>query len=113
MNMNLYGSICLSDIPKDLIQVGTNGKTYLNVSVNQRREPGRYGHTHYIKVNPPKGATVPSGANLYIGDLKPSAFNNEQADAAPAAPWAVPPQASAQIFPEPPQAPSVSDSLPF
>ena len=40
MNMNLYGSICLSDIPKDLIQVGTNGKKYLKVKYWNETQAG-------------------------------------------------------------------------
>lgn len=46
---NLYGSICLTDIPKELITVGKNGKKYLNVVINARREVSQYGYTHYIK----------------------------------------------------------------
>lgn len=70
---NYFGSICLSDIPKELITVGKNGKKYLSVVVNQRREVGQYGHTHYIKAYAKKGA-VASDVNLYIGELKPSEF---------------------------------------
>ena len=31
--MNYYGSICLSDIPKEVIKEGKNGKKYLNITV--------------------------------------------------------------------------------
>lgn len=72
---NYFGSICLSDIPKELITVGKNGKKYLSVVVNQRREVGQYGHTHYIKAYAKKG-TVASDVNLYIGELKPSEFDD-------------------------------------
>ncbi len=70
--LNLYGSICLSDIPKELIITATNGKKYLGISVRERREVGQYGHTHYIKASQRKDVTLPEGVNLFIGDLKPS-----------------------------------------
>lgn len=78
MAENFYGSICLSDIPKELITTAKNGKKYLNVVVNQRREVGQYGHTHYIKAYAKKG-TVSPDTNLYIGELKPSEYQESQA----------------------------------
>ncbi|MCM1440632.1 MAG: hypothetical protein NC131_15755 [Roseburia sp.] len=72
---NFYGSICLNDIPKELITTAKNGKKYLNVVVNRRREVGQYGHTHYIKAYAKKG-TVSPDTNLYIGELKPSEYDN-------------------------------------
>lgn len=72
---NYFGSICLSDIPKELITVGKNGKKYLSVVVNQRRELGQYGHTHYIKAYAKKGTVAPD-VNLYIGELKPSEYDD-------------------------------------
>ena len=80
---NLYGSICLSDIPKELITTARNGKKYLNVVVNQRREVGQFGHTHYIKAYAKKGSVGPD-TNLYIGELKPSEFQSGQAQSRPA-----------------------------
>ena len=75
MANNFYGSICLTDIPKSLITTGRNGKKYLNVVVNERREVGQYGQTHYIKAYARKDA-VPPGTNLYIGELKPSEYGS-------------------------------------
>lgn len=72
MAENFYGSICLSDIPRELITTGRNGKKYLNVYINRRKETDPYGNTHYMKAAVPKGLTPPSGANLYIGQLKPN-----------------------------------------
>ena len=77
---NLYGSICLNDIPKELITVGRNGKKYLNVVINARREVSQYGYTHYIKANCKKELQR-SGVNYYIGDLKPSQMQPQQAQA--------------------------------
>lgn len=102
---NYYGSICLSDIPTELITTAKNGKKYLNVVVNQCREVGQYGHTHYIKAYAKKG-TVPPDVNLYIGELKPSDYNNDgqQGHNAPAP--VQQPMTGAQIPPPP-------DYLPF
>lgn len=75
---NLYGSICLTDIPKELITVGKNGKKYLNVVINARREVSQYGHTHYIKAYCKKELQR-SGVNYFIGDLKPSQMRPQQA----------------------------------
>lgn len=76
-NESLFGSICLTDIPKELIKTGKNGKKYLSVVVNRRKEVGQYGHTHYIKAYAKKG-TIDAPVNLYIGELKPSDYNDQQ-----------------------------------
>lgn len=74
---NLFGSICLTDIPKELITVGKNGKKYLNIVINARREASQYGHTHYIKAYC-KREQQRDGVNYYIGELKPSKMQSEQ-----------------------------------
>ncbi len=80
--MRLYGSICLSDIPKELIRTSEkNGKKYLNIEVNERREPSAYGNTHYVKATV-KAAEKREGVNYYIGDLKPSQFDDRPAETA-------------------------------
>ena len=76
-NESLFGSICLTDIPKELIKTGKNGKKYLSVVVNKRKEVGHYGHTHYIKAYAKKG-TIDPNVNLYIGELKPSEGTGQQ-----------------------------------
>jgi hypothetical protein len=89
----LYGSICLSDIPKELIkevtlQDGTK-KMYLNVAVVERREKSQFGHTHFITCSP-KQEERKEGVNYFIGDLKTHVPQNvapttEQINNAPAA----------------------------
>lgn len=86
---NLYGSLCLTDIPKELITVGKNGKKYLNIVVNERREVSQFGMTHYVKAYVRKDQAV-EGRNYYIGDLKPSDYQNNGNTAAPAASSSVP-----------------------
>lgn len=70
---NYYGSICLSDVPKEQIVTAKNGKKYLNISINERQEPSQYGHTHYIRTKDKKDDKV-----VYIGELKPSQYDNPQ-----------------------------------
>lgn len=79
-NISLYGSICLSDIPKALVTTGKNGKKYLNISVRARKERSRYGHTHYVKVDTPKGVQIGDPNLLYIGGMKPSTWKAVEED---------------------------------
>lgn len=100
-NINLYGSICLSDIPKELITTGRNGKKYLNVEVRQRREPSAYGNTHYIKASC-RVQDRREGVNYFIGDLKPSRFQDGVQDAQPAQTFTpLPPLSQRPQQPEP------------
>lgn len=78
MEDNLYGSLCLSDIPKELITTGKNGKKYLNIVVNKRREVSQFGMTHYVKAHCKKEQQR-DGVNYYIGELKPSSYQNSNA----------------------------------
>ena len=78
MEENLYGSLCLTDIPKELITTGKNGKKYLNIVVNKRREVSQFGMTHYVKAHCKKEQQR-EGVNYYIGELKPSSYQNNTA----------------------------------
>lgn len=73
---NLFGSICLSDIPKDLITTAKNGKKYLNIEVKQMRQPSQYGYTHTVKASV-KRYERKDGVNYYIGNLKVSKFGSD------------------------------------
>lgn len=85
--MNGYGSICLSDIPRELIKKADNGKFYVNIHVNERREADKYGNTYNIDCRPKKEEVV-EGVNYYIGNLKEwkqqAAPTVEDIEAAPA-----------------------------
>lgn len=76
--MDLFGSICLTDIPKELIREGKNGKKYLSIEVRERREVGRFGDTHYVKAYCKKDERK-DDVNYFIGDLKPSSYGTENA----------------------------------
>lgn len=70
---NLFGSICLSDIPRELITTASNGKKYLRVEIRQRKDTDQYGNTHYVKAYGRKDQRR-DGVNYYIGNLKPSQY---------------------------------------
>lgn len=70
MNGFLYGSICLTDIPQQLVTIGKNGKKYLNIAVAKRKEKGKFGETHTITATIPKDQRQPNAPTLYIGNLK-------------------------------------------
>lgn len=44
-------SLCLSDIPKEHITTANNGKKYINLELNEKRQPDTYGNTHSVSVN--------------------------------------------------------------
>lgn len=85
--MNLYGSICLSDIPKELIVQHENGKKYLNIEIKELTTPSNYGTTHTVKASVKK-AERKEGTNYYIGNLKPSQYGNDKKPSSPPAPRA-------------------------
>ena len=102
-NNRFYGSICLSDIPEDVKRHATNGKVYVNVSIAPRKEVGKFGHTHYISCRPKEAK---EGVNYFIGDLKPSAFEEQPTQV---------PQEVAQPQPQPQEKifNPYQDNLPF
>ena len=69
----IYGSICLSDIPKSQIKAAKHKdgtvKKYLNIKVVERKETGQFGHTHFISCSPKKEEQI-KGENYIIGDAK-------------------------------------------
>lgn len=64
------GYICLSDIPKEKIRKGDNGKLYLNICESRRREVGRYGDTHTIYVSQSEEERAAKADKAYIGAMK-------------------------------------------
>jgi len=76
MSNFLYGSICVTDIPKDFITTGKNGKKYLNINISERREISAYGDSHNITINVPKDQKKQGDKPIYIGNLKTWVDNN-------------------------------------
>ncbi len=87
----LAGSICLTDVPKELFKKAENGKIYLNIAVFERKEVSKFGQTHFISCAPRKEDRK-DDVNYIIGDLKllgqtPPAPTPEQIEQAPTAPY--------------------------
>lgn len=109
----ITGSICLSDIPKDKIQIGKNGKKYLNICISELQNVSAYGDTHTIYVSQSAMDRQAKAPKTYIGHGK----NYASAQA----PQAAPPQTPANPFYQPPAAPPVNtrvssrsdDDMPF
>lgn len=73
-NELFVGSICLSDIPKEVMKKverkdGSTG-IYLNIAIVPRKEVGQFGHTHFVSCSP-KQEERKEGVKYIIGDVKP------------------------------------------
>ena len=91
---NLFGSICLSDIPRSQMKkvMCRDGRerVFLNIFIGEKREPATFGdrtYTHYVSCAPRKEERK-EGEQYYIGDLQtwqaaPAAPTPEQVSAAP------------------------------
>lgn len=83
----LVGSICLTDIPKEVIRCPSNGKKYLNLAVMELSEPNKYGDTHFISCAPRKEERI-EGRQYIIGNFKrwieqPSHISMEEIENSP------------------------------
>lgn len=82
MANNLYGSICLSDIPKQYITTGKNGKKYIQVNIWANRDgEDRFGNTHSVQVALNKEQREKDQQRYYIGNLKEQGHQPAQAPA--------------------------------
>lgn len=64
------GSICLTDIPKELITNHANGKQYINIAISSRKEKGKFGETHNVIASILKDQRKEGDKPIYIGNLK-------------------------------------------
>ena len=109
----ITGSICLSDIPEDKIQIGKNGKKYLNICISELQNVSPYGDTHTIYVSQSAMDRQAKAPKTYIGHGKNYA--------AAQVPQAAPPQMPANLFYQPTAEPPVNtrvssrsdDDMPF
>lgn len=78
----LYGSICLSRIPRELIQDVTckdgQVRKFLNIKIVERKEKSQFGDTHFVSCEPTKDKRK-EGVNYIIGDIKTWEDNQQQA----------------------------------
>lgn len=77
----LTGSICITDIPKEFITEGKNGKKYVNFAVSKRKEVSQFGETHTITVSKPKDQRKEGEGLTFIGGLKEWKGNGQQQSA--------------------------------
>ena len=74
---NLYGSICLSDIPREVmkkVMTSIGEKVFVNISIGEKKEPITFGnrtYTHYVSCAPKKDERL-EGVFYGIGDLMES-----------------------------------------
>jgi len=66
----MYGSICISDVPRELLKKADNGKVYLNIAVSKRREPSQFGDTHNVIASVPADKRKEGDKPLYIGNMR-------------------------------------------
>lgn len=73
-------SICLTDLPKEAIQTGKNGKKYINLVVDKRKAESQFGETHTVYLSQSKEQRDAKADKVYVGGGKEYVFgsNNEQ-----------------------------------
>ncbi len=75
-------SICLTDIPKDKITKSEkNGKQYLSIIVDERKEADTYGNTHTAYISQSKEEREQGVKRVYIGNGKEYKFNGTKSSA--------------------------------
>lgn len=73
-------SVCLSDIPKEQIVEAKNGKEYVNLVLDERREVGRYGETHMLYMSQTKEERQNKDKKVFVGSGKEYKFEKRQED---------------------------------
>lgn len=70
----IYGSICLSAVPKELFKKvkckDGQERIYLNIKVIPRKEESQFGHTHFISCEPIAKEERVDGQSYICGDMK-------------------------------------------
>lgn len=68
--------ICLSDLPKAKMRKGTNGKIYITLIVDGRKEPDQWGQDLKVYVDPSKEEREAGAAKVYVGSGKTMTFTS-------------------------------------
>lgn len=74
-------SVCLTDIPKSKIVEAKNGKKYVNLVLDERREVGQYGETHMLYMSQTKEERQNKDKKVFVGSGKEYKFEKRQEDA--------------------------------
>ena len=69
-------SICVSDIPKELIKKNDNGKSYMNIVIAPRKEADKFGNTHSVYMSQSKEDREAKKEKIYIGNAKEIVFKD-------------------------------------
>lgn len=69
-------NLCLTDLPKESIIKGKNGKLYINLVVDERREVGKFGDTHTVTLSQSKEEREAKKDKAYVGSGKEIIFQN-------------------------------------
>ena len=68
--------ICLSDLPAAAITTAKNGKKYIKLVCSERKEPGKFGETHYIALSQTKEEREAKKPTTYVGGAKNVSYKN-------------------------------------
>lgn len=71
-------SLCLSDLPRDHMTKGNNGKLYMNLTIAMRKEPDQWGRDLKVYVTPTKKDKENHSAKVYVGGGKTFIFAENQ-----------------------------------
>lgn len=66
------GSICVTDIPKEKLVKGKNGKLYLNINLWLNDNVDQFGNIGSVQVSLSKEEREAGGKGAYIGNFKES-----------------------------------------
>lgn len=68
-------SIEMNKVPESA-KTEKNGKVYLNLTVDKRKEPDNYGNTHSVSIRQTKEEREGKKPKVYVGSGKEFIFNN-------------------------------------
>lgn len=71
-------NICVSDLPKDKIIKGRNGKKYINLVLDERREVSQFGETHTITLSQSKEEREAKAPKVFVGGGKEYVFERRE-----------------------------------
>ena len=71
-------NICVSDLPKDKIIKGRNGKEYINLVLDERREVSQFGETHTITLSQSKEEREAKTPKVFVGGGKEYVFERRE-----------------------------------
>lgn len=70
-------SVCLSDIPKESITTGKNGKKYVNLTLTKKKKPDDWGRTHTVEIGQSKEERLAKKEKVYCGAAREYVFEEQ------------------------------------